>query len=146
MNSIRTVYLAGSYLERIQLRDLAQMWMSAGFTVTSNWLIWEPEDETPSYKDIDMLDRSGIESSDLLAIYPHRDFPSTKGGMHFELGYALGIRYSRLVKDVPRIMCICGHNFFKDADHPNPFYANPCIEHMPNTYTAVCRAKEYNRD
>jgi nucleoside 2-deoxyribosyltransferase len=94
------VYIAGSFTRAKELRAEA---LRCGLAVTSSWL-WEEEeqltkhdDEVPDWQKRarahdDLVD---IDRADAVVVFT--DVPSTTGGYHVEVGYALG-------RDIPVVL------------------------------------------
>ena len=89
-----TVYLAGSYMDREILREKA-MWLGhQGIAVTASWL-------SSMHDGVDPIlaarhDITEIESSSVFVLDMAHS-PSTKGGRHVEMGYALALRIPILI-------------------------------------------------
>lgn len=87
------IYIAASWKDRPTMRKLRSLLVADGHTVTSTWLDW-PEDNHglsgwDSHQKSAMDDLSDIESANLVLISTR--VPSSRGGFHTELGYALGL-------------------------------------------------------
>jgi nucleoside 2-deoxyribosyltransferase len=88
------VYIAGTFSRAKELRGMA---LAAGLSVTSSWLWEEEEQQTKHDDDVppwqkrarahdDLVD---IERADALVVFT--SVPSSTGGYHVEVGYALAL-------------------------------------------------------
>ena len=95
------IYIAGSWGTRIQLRGHAERLKQAGHVITADWL-WAVEPEG-AWSDggfkIAKRDLTAIDSSSLVLV--SLTAPSTTGGYHVEMGYALG-KYQQVWTVGPR--------------------------------------------
>ena len=84
------IYIAGSWGARAQLRGYADQLVRAGHTVTSTWLyeaepegVWADHGAKIAKRDLTAIDQSSL-------VLVSTKNPSTSGGYHVEMGYALG--------------------------------------------------------
>lgn len=104
------IYLAARYSKRLELCELKSHIESLGHTITSRWLlgghqwngmasaVWSDEQEAagiipPAAVRFAQDDIEDIGACDCLIAFPDtpREPSTSRGGMHVELGYALGI-------------------------------------------------------
>jgi len=79
------VYLAGSWHDRPRLRQYRADLLESGIAVTSSWL--DSADDLPADEAADRC-LADIDASHALVVLT--DVPSSSGGYHVELGYAIG--------------------------------------------------------
>mgnify|MGYP001614353403 FL=1 len=84
------IYIAGSWGAREQLRKYADRLAAAGHVITANWLtttepegVWADRGQEIAKRYLTAIDRSSL-------ILVSTKNPSTSGGYHVEMGYALG--------------------------------------------------------
>lgn len=87
------IYLAGAWNAKPEVRDIRLRLERMGHTVTSRWIDWAGplsgearEQELRRSASVDLED---IRNSDMVLIFTCK--PSTHGGFHTELGYALAL-------------------------------------------------------
>jgi nucleoside 2-deoxyribosyltransferase len=85
------IYIAGSWLEKQQYRDLRAKLDTMEIGVTSRWLDMEEWDGTPNTWPAEArrraeMDLEDIDEADVLVCDTRH--PSSAGGYHFEMGYA----------------------------------------------------------
>ena len=87
------VYLAGSWSDQPRITGYAAALRRRGWTIASTWhqpgkpdTARLPEPEVA--RDMAAIDLAGIDATDLVVVFT--DVPSTTGGLHVEMGYALG--------------------------------------------------------
>ena len=95
------IYIAGSWGSRAQLRGYADQLKAAGHTITADWLYavepegtWADAGVEIAKRDLTAIDRSSL-------ILVSTQSPSTSGGYHTEMGYALG-KYQQVWTVGPR--------------------------------------------
>ena len=83
------IYIAGSWGARGRLRQTAEQLKAAGHTVTADWLYAEEPEGTWADAGLDIAQRdlTAIDRSSLVLVDLKQ--PSTSGGYHVEMGYAL---------------------------------------------------------
>jgi nucleoside 2-deoxyribosyltransferase len=88
------VYLAGSWSDRPNIRKYRDLMEARGIFITSRWLDWtgrlpgeSREEELRRSANVDLQD---IDMADGVLIFT--GVPSSHGGFHTELGYAIGTR------------------------------------------------------
>lgn len=85
----KLIYLAGNYTRRKELLGYAAQLAYLGYTITSTWLY----EDVKNTRDLEfcwwaMKDLEDINRADTLVVFS--GVASASGGMHVELGYALG--------------------------------------------------------
>lgn len=97
MSRFNAVYLAGRFGRRMELLGYAEALRAQGIIVTSSWLKRTAIDAISVETDIDFArscadeDIADINNAQAMILFTDHDttYPS-KGGMHFETGYAYG--------------------------------------------------------
>lgn len=119
------IYIAGSWSARKQLREYAERLKAAGHIITADWLYSaEPEGAWPDEgAEIAKRDLKAIDGSTLVLVSTKH--PSTSGGYHTEMGYALG-KYQQVWTVGPR------YNGFQ-------YLAKRHFETWPECLAVLCR-------
>lgn len=131
------VYLASRFSRIQELRAEAEKWRNAEIEVTSSWLEEDGESSSAIERhltaeeiaSVAMRDLNDIYRADFLIHYTEPERTPTRGGRHFETGYA----YAHLI---PVIIV---------GSRENPFYYIPDIKVVPSTEDAICYVHWLNR-
>lgn len=108
------IYFAASYASIERMRKLRDRINSDQDEVNSRWLdggeqgLHPEEIETERLQAIQgaRMSMRDIENANLVAVFT--DVPSTTGGLHFEMGYAMG-RHKYIVLVGPMTTVFCAH-------------------------------------
>lgn len=86
------IYLAGSWAARKELQEMRDKLIAADIEVTSRWLDWPGplpgETKADEWRRSALWDLADIDKAEAVLIVTTT--PSTHGGFHTELGYAMG--------------------------------------------------------
>jgi hypothetical protein len=83
-----TYYLASRYSRRIELRRYRKQLIAAGHDVISKWLFGDAGETAANA----MRDCRDIEKCSSIILWCEKPRTATRGGRHFELGYAAALR------------------------------------------------------
>ena len=126
------IYIAGSYSRRLELLARAGELEALGHTITSRWLDGHHEtrpdiDETGSVGERAnwaIEDMSNIEGCNVFVVCNDGPGGGSRGGRHFEAGYA----YARMAYRA-------GYYLFVIGDRANPFYCTLRWRWVPDWQT-----------
>ncbi len=98
-------YLAAPYNRRDEARRVRAALAEKGYVCTARWI----DNHLPSESDADNAmrrhearqDLADIVDSHLVIVLNDRNYPSTSGGLHLEMGYALALRLPVLLIGEP---------------------------------------------
>lgn len=100
---MRAVYLAARYSRRDELRDYAAELKERKYYITSRWLfkdhrLHENEDVTVRSIELAVEDVQDVMHADVVVHFTEEPRTPTRGGRHFEMGMAYGLR--------KRVVCV----------------------------------------
>lgn len=109
------IYLAAGYTAHPHMREIRDRLAEFGHTVTSRWIAGDHAATSPADGEAFALDdMDDIDAAVCLVCFTH--WPSTTGGRHVELGYALGLGHLViLVGPVENIFQTCADLTYPDV-------------------------------
>lgn len=120
------IYLAGSLKHRLTLlNEIKPLIIEAGHEVTSRWLEGEQTDDSPeTQREWAEKDWEDLRNAYAVVIYPE---DSSSGGLHVELGLALGLDKTIFVVGIS----------------PNCFYYLPEVQFIESTDVLISYLKRW---
>ncbi len=89
------IYIAASFVNRDQARDVRKTLQDRGHESTAQWIdghAYLPGELTDEKKRVEALqDLTDIDNADAVLFLSTPKIPSTSGGQHLEMGYAFGL-------------------------------------------------------